>query len=250
MRQILMDHTMDTVGRRLFREMDGEAGAAAVQVAAPKSSQKKRNKAKPRGASKLSKDLKRNGKGQAADVSDSSSVDLRRWILSLKDEQLERLVDLLEQWNSNRRMAPLAQMMFAILLLCVPPAKLKAVEGMNATCRSVLSYATRHMARVDSLLQKTFLFDLILQSGSQGLAQESDATETSVEALKRTMDVLLQDQDEEEDDFEEDEAEEGAEDEASQEDVEEEVEAKEEAAEITVTPRKRRRTGKKSVKGQ
>lgn len=26
--------------------------------------------------------------------------------------------------------------------------------GMNATCRSVLSYATRHMARVDSLLQK------------------------------------------------------------------------------------------------
>eukprot|EP00913_Durusdinium_trenchii_P019534 g18363.t1 len=79
---------------------------------------------------------------------------------------------------------------------------------MNATCRAVLSYASRHMARVESLLQKTYLFDLILQGSSQGLAtKDSDDATISAEALKRTMDVLLQGKDEDlekkEDEFEE-----------------------------------------------
>merc|ERR1712187_654040 len=90
----------------------------------------------------------------------------------------------------------------------VPPSKLAAVEGMNATCGNFLSYSTRHMARVDALLQKTFLFDLAIQSAG-GLAlpdstngeqhASSDADGGAERALKRTMDVLLGDAEDEED---------------------------------------------------
>lgn len=250
MRQILLDHTMDTVGRSMFTGAKSETAGPleSIESLPKKSGHKKRNKAK-RAAGKASKDSNGAAKDEMEeDVKvEDTAIDLRRWVLSLNAEQLERLVDLLEQWNSNRRMAPLAQMMFAILLLSVPPSTLKTVEGMNATCRSVLSYATRHMARVDSLLQKTFLFDLILQSGSQGLAtKDSEGSDTSVEALKRTMDVLLQDN-EEGDEFEEDEDE--ADEEASlEEDAEEEAE--EDDVPITSAPPKRRRTGRKDVQEQ
>ncbi|CAK9020600.1 unnamed protein product [Durusdinium trenchii] len=206
MRQILLDHTMDVVGRKMFTG-DGDKAEPESQRG-----QRKRNKAK-----RATPKAKENGVC-AKDKEESTPIDLRRWVLSLNVEQLERLVELLEQWNSNRRMAPLAQMTFATLLLSVtattttpsrvPASKLKALEGMNATCRAVLSYASRHMARVESLLQKTYLFDLILQGSSQGLAtKDSDDATISAEALKRTMDVLLQGKDEDlekkEDEFEE-----------------------------------------------
>lgn len=252
MRQILLDHTMDTVGRSMFTGAKSETAPRSgslesIESLPKKSSHKKRNKAK-RAAEKVSKDSNGAKKDEMEDPKEEdTAIDLRRWVLSLNTEQLERLVDLLEQWNSNRRMAPLAQMMFAILLLSVPPSTLKTLEGMNATCRSVLSYATRHMARVDSLLQKTFLFDLILQSGSQGLAtKDSEGSDTSVEALKRTMDVLLQDN-EEGDEFEEEDEDE-ADEEASLEDAEEEAE--EDDVPITSAPPKRRRTGRKDVQEQ
>merc|ERR1719160_1658441 len=88
-----------------------------------------------------------------------------------------------------------------LILAAVPPSKLTKLEGMNATCSTVLSYSTRHMARVESLLQKTFLFDLVLQSSSQGLAlqdemdlaagAEKTASVSAESALSRTMEVLL-----------------------------------------------------------
>lgn len=131
-------------------------------------------------------------------------VDLQRWVNSLSDDRLEKLVDVLERWNSNRKMASLAQMLMGLVLAAVSPAKLAKLEGMNATCATVLSYSSRHMARIDSLLQKTFLFDLVLQSSNQGLALQEDmdlaagkkapavsSTASAESALTRTMAVLL-----------------------------------------------------------
>jgi len=105
-------------------------------------------------------------------------------------------------------MASIAQMLMSLVLLAFPPSHLMKLEGMNATCGNILSYSNRHMARVESLLQKTFLFDLVLQSGITGLALQDDADgkvegssigelivvrpeHTPEHALKRTMDVLL-----------------------------------------------------------
>merc|ERR1712134_163169 len=76
-----------------------------------------------------------------------------------------------------------------LILAAVPPSKLSKIEGMNATCGAVLSYSTRHMARVESLLQKTFLFDLVLQSSSQGLALQDEMDLAA--GMKSTMAVLL-----------------------------------------------------------
>ncbi|CAJ1428002.1 unnamed protein product [Effrenium voratum] len=219
MRQILLDHTMDMVGRSMFLkvEQEGQEAAEASPAAGKRKGPKKNGK-----RNKLAAENKANGVN--GDEAEADSIDLRRWVLSLSAEQLERLVELLEQWNSNRRMAPMAQMLFAMLLLSVPGSKLKAMEGMNATCANVLSYASRHMSRVDSLLQKTFLFDLILQTG-QGLAPQESEGDSS-EALKRTMAVLLGEE-EVEDDQEEAEAEDELADEPPEDDdTEEEKETK------------------------
>merc|ERR1712232_482303 len=111
---------------------------------------------------------------------DVEGADLRRWVASLagKTQDLTRLLEMLEQWNSNRKMAPLSQMLMGLVLEVVPPAKLAAVEGMNATCGNFLSYSARHMARVDALLQKTFLFDLAIQSAG-GLVLPASADKES-----------------------------------------------------------------------
>merc|ERR1712217_337869 len=167
MRQILMDHTMDVVSKCV-----------------------KRN------ASEADED-------DESDFEVNSKLDLQRWVSSLDTAQLERLVVLLEQWNSNRRMASLAQMLLGLVLAAVPPSKLAAIEGMNAICGTLLSYSSRHMARVDSLLQKTFLFDLVLQSSGQGLALQDEPTvgvpdpgkkvagAAAEDALRRAMSVPL-----------------------------------------------------------
>merc|ERR1719277_1985685 len=73
-------------------------------------------------------------------------------------------------------MSSIAQMLLGLVLVAVPPSKLAGIEGMNAICGTLLSYSSRHMARVDSLLQKTFLFDLVLQSSGQGLALQDEPT--------------------------------------------------------------------------
>lgn len=166
MRKILLDHTMTVVGKSMAKTEQGQAPGKVI--------------------AKESLDI------------NSNDVDLLRWVLSLSTSQLEKLVELLEQWNSNRKMAPMAQMLMGLLLLAVPPQRLAALEGMNATCGTILSYSSRHMARVDSLLQKTFLFDLVMQSAGGGLALEASKKDTnghgrisSENALQRTMEVLL-----------------------------------------------------------
>jgi len=133
---------------------------------------------------------------------------LHRWVRELSATHLEKLVDLIEKWNSNRKMASLAHMLMGIVLTEIPPSKLMAIEGMNASCVNLLSYSSRHMSRVEALLQKTFLFDIVLQSGPVGLSLQDDqqagdvGTEgTSAElALKRTMQILLGADKEEDDD--------------------------------------------------
>jgi len=121
----------------------------------------------------------------AKDPGTRKELDLRRWVGSLQGKQLEQFVAVLEQWNSNRRMSPLAQMFLGFVLTALPAEKLTAVEGMNATCEGLLSYSLRHQARIDALLQKTFVFDLVLQSSGMGLSlmDEFQAGEKGPSAL-------------------------------------------------------------------
>eukprot|EP00440_Ansanella_granifera_P003157 gb/GFBE01003440.1/.p1 GENE.gb/GFBE01003440.1/~~gb/GFBE01003440.1/.p1 ORF type:complete len:984 (+),score=199.61 gb/GFBE01003440.1/:1-2952(+) len=245
MRQILLDHTMDVVGRSMFRKH----APAAVEPAAAGSGVDANGTGGKKGAKKRARRAAAAASSKAEDTPiEGSDIDLRRWVLSLETNQLEKLIELLEQWNSNRRMAPLAQMLFGILLLSVPPQRLRALEGINATCGNVLSYSSRHMARVESLLQKTFLFDLVLQSSlglaiEDGAEKDSDATEKEGSgaevALKRTMDVLLGAADDDEDDEDAEAAAEEAEEDASEED--EIVEALDAVAKTAAPERKRRK---------
>uniref|UniRef100_A0A7S4QZD4 U3 small nucleolar RNA-associated protein 13 C-terminal domain-containing protein n=1 Tax=Alexandrium monilatum TaxID=311494 RepID=A0A7S4QZD4_9DINO len=231
MRQILSNYTMDVVEKCLDRSEEKPASGGGADGAGG-------------GVSGSSGKAGEAAKTVEEEPDLEDNVDLQRWVLSLSTPQLERLMELLEQWNSNRRMASMAQMLMSLVLLALPPSKLAAVEGMNATCGNILSYSSRHMARVDSLLQKTFLFDLVLQSGAFGMTLDgpgatADAKAAKIgkpdrpaagpgaaDALRRTMDVLLGGEDAEKeaggaDDPDESGAEEGGEEAAREELAEE-----------------------------
>jgi len=176
MQQILREHTMAKVSKHLARSTAKEQAAKDGVT--------------------LDKDPVADEEGTQRETN------LRRWISKLKSAQLEKFVGLLEQWNTNRRMSSMAQMFMGLLLEVVPPDQLQKIEGMNATCSTFLSYSSRHLARVDALLQKTFIFDLVLQGSAQGLAlfDEDDsfgnatamveARKAAEGALQKTMEVL------------------------------------------------------------
>jgi len=143
--------------------------------------------------------VQRNLSKTGAEPDDTPEVDLRRWVLSLDQDQLEKVVGLVEQWNTNRKTASIAQMLLHIVLSVVPVARMESIEGMNSVCAAVLSYSNRHMSRVESLLQKTYMIDLVLQTGHQGLALQDEPKAVKAldgdASLKRTMDVLMGDVD-------------------------------------------------------
>lgn len=208
MRQILVNYTMDVVEKCLSRSeepLPGSGGADGGASGGTKGTGvSKGGRAGAGGAEGGAGGGGQEGEAGVEEAILDGDVDLQRWVHSLSTAQLERLVELLEQWNSNRRMASIAQMLMSLVLLAVPPSRLAALEGMNATCGNILGYSSRHLTRVDSLLQKTFLFDLVLQSGAFGLALagpgsaegkagNGDFSEegAAAGALRRTMDVLL-----------------------------------------------------------
>mmetsp|Transcript_64419 Transcript_64419/g.153674 ORF Transcript_64419/g.153674 Transcript_64419/m.153674 type:complete len:951 (-) Transcript_64419:63-2915(-) len=188
--------------------------------------------------------------------SENKAVDLQRWVASLGVEQLSKLLELLEQWNANRKTAAIAQLLMSLVLAAVPPERLGEVEGMNATCAAILSYTTRHLSRVESLLQKTFLFDLVLQSSGQGLPlQDADSgvslavkrshnggveRPSAEDALKRTMEVLLGPKGDDDDDLHDDKEFQGA----ATGDADATPEESQEAAEAAPPPKKKRKAVK------
>merc|ERR1712194_79708 len=173
MRQILSDYTLDRVNGQIVTKISKKGGKSDEDEAGDEN--------------------------DAGEDETKPKVDLRRWVAALSVARLEKFVGLLEQWNSNRRMSSMAQMFLGLILEVVSPGKLTVIEGMNATCASLLSYSTRHLSRVEALLQKTFVFDLVLQSGGAGLAlidEDDSARKLSEEgggaegALAKTMEVL------------------------------------------------------------
>ncbi|CAD7957490.1 unnamed protein product [Amoebophrya sp. A120] len=118
---------------------------------------------------------------------------LREWILSITSvsseaergskntekicqRNLEQLVEFLARWNSNAKTALLANVLLRELLQSVSKEKLRKVENWNQVAKAVLNYSSKHLARWEQLLSKTFLIDLLLVSNGFQLADTRNSS--------------------------------------------------------------------------
>jgi len=92
-----------------------------------------------------------------------NSDSLGKWIRSLSMEELSNLVGYITQWNCNAKSSLIASGLLKSILTNFGPETLTKVEGFNTLCNAFCSYAERHTQRIDSLIERSYLLDLILK---------------------------------------------------------------------------------------
>jgi U3 small nucleolar RNA-associated protein 13 len=75
------------------------------------------------------------------------------------DARLAQGLGFLRDWNTNATKAGVAQALLAAVLRAVPLPRLKGVVGAGALVEGLASYTERHFARVDKLVQASFVID-------------------------------------------------------------------------------------------
>jgi len=80
-------------------------------------------------------------------------------VVTWDDARLAQVLNFLRDWNTNATKAGVAQALLASVLRKVPLQRLKGVPGAGALVDGLASYTERHFARVDKLVQASFLID-------------------------------------------------------------------------------------------
>jgi U3 small nucleolar RNA-associated protein 13 len=78
-------------------------------------------------------------------------------LLALTDAQLGRLLRHCRDWNTHGRHALVAHRLLAALFRTRRPAALKRLPELKEVLPALVPYTERHFARLDALLQKSFL---------------------------------------------------------------------------------------------
>lgn len=85
--------------------------------------------------------------------------ELEDTIQKLSDSQLLVVMKRTRQWNINFRSFDVAQGLVRVILGSVPPSRLVAIPGMVAMVDAVVAYNQRHAARVDGLIENSYMLD-------------------------------------------------------------------------------------------
>ncbi len=93
----------------------------------------------------------------AADSMSAPSPAVHALLLALTDAQLGRLLRHCRDWNTHGRHALVAHRLLAALFRTRRPAALKRLPELREVLPALVPYTERHFARLDALLQKSFL---------------------------------------------------------------------------------------------
>ncbi|GLD95152.1 hypothetical protein PINS_up003777 [Pythium insidiosum] len=102
-----------------------------------------------------------------------------RVVASLSAEQLKTLLSWIVDWNTNAKHTAITQTLLSTILREVPPATLKQVDGMAKTLDALIAYSERHFARIDRMLQKSYIVDFSVVSMKNLLPLGADDDQTS-----------------------------------------------------------------------
>lgn len=109
-----------------------------------------------------------------------SSVDIRlgrldQYLAPLTEEELEKLLPLVADWNTNAKFGFVSQAVMSSLFRTVKVDKLQSVHKFADLAHGLLSYSERHYNRMDRLHEASYLIDFI--SGQVGALTESGIIE-------------------------------------------------------------------------
>ncbi len=92
------------------------------------------------------------------------SLLLDQYIAPLEDEDLEKIIGYLSDWNTNSRYSFPSQMLISCLFRVIPSERLRNLRLLTEKCAGLQAYSERHYSRVDKLYQATHLIDYIISS--------------------------------------------------------------------------------------
>lgn len=128
-------------------------------------------------------------------VLDEASADpglaLQPLLSLLSDEQLQKLLEYLSDWNTNSKYAWPAQMVLSALLSLRSTESLLALPGLADKVPGLIAYSERHFQRVDRLHQAAFIVEYIVGQMSLLPAETLEVT-----AVSKRSSTRLQDEDE------------------------------------------------------
>lgn len=96
---------------------------------------------------------------------------LDQYLGPLSDEELEKLLPLLADWNTNAKFGFVSQAALASLFRTVKMDRLLHIQKFVDLAAGILSYSERHYSRIDRLHEASYLIDFI--SGQVGVLGES-----------------------------------------------------------------------------
>ncbi|KAK9471974.1 WD40-repeat-containing domain protein [Dipodascopsis tothii] len=84
-------------------------------------------------------------------------------VAALADDQLERLLSRVRDWNTNARTAPVAQRVLNAILRSYTADRLLAIKNIKPILDAAVPYSERHYARVTELVEQSFVIDYTLR---------------------------------------------------------------------------------------
>lgn len=103
-----------------------------------------------------------NFSSEASDDSIVFNKEIDELVGKLDKDQILMLVKRCRDWNTNARTHTVAQKMIRCILLRQNIEELSEIPGLVRIVESIISYAERHYARVDNLVQDSYILDYAL----------------------------------------------------------------------------------------
>lgn len=98
-----------------------------------------------------------------------------RWLRSLNEEKMARVISYCRDWNTSARNCAVAHAILSLALRSVPHSRLASVPGGRSLLAGIVPYSERHFERVDRLMQGAYAVDDILATMSRLVPIVADA---------------------------------------------------------------------------
>ncbi|CDK26804.1 unnamed protein product [Kuraishia capsulata CBS 1993] len=91
------------------------------------------------------------------------SFKLEKCIASLESTQLLQLFKRIRDWNTNAKFFEIAQKLINTVFRIFDIEKLSQIQGMMSLIDAITPYSERHFARLDDLIEQTYILDYALK---------------------------------------------------------------------------------------
>lgn len=117
---------------------------------------------------------------------------LDQYLCKFSQDELNQLITLLKDWNTNAKNTLVVTAVLSSLLRVVGIHKLNSISAFKQHLEGILAYSERHLQRVTRQFQATFLVDFFSAMTSSSEQTSGAAGQQSNSAVKKRVDAVVQ----------------------------------------------------------